>query len=93
MPLTREKRLEGPGAEARLARLNARFRAISRRLPRTRRPDRTRLWLTLWLTAWATCVGAGLYLVLGRQYFMTSSAYEEQNPSGVSAEGVLTSQP
>jgi len=29
----REKHLEGPGAEARLARLNARFRAISRRLP------------------------------------------------------------
>lgn len=64
--LTRERRLEGPGAEARHARLNARFRAASRRLPRTHSPDRTRLWLTLWLTAWASCVGASLFLLFGR---------------------------
>lgn len=61
----RGKRLEGPGAEARLARLNARFRAASRRIPRTHRPDRTRLGLALWLTAWATCVGATLWILFG----------------------------
>jgi hypothetical protein len=50
--------LEGPGSEARLDRLHARFEKLNAKQKVGRKPvDRTRLGIAAWLTAWATCVG------------------------------------
>lgn len=60
-----ERRLEGPGSEERLAKIQRKFESVSQRRLR-RSADKGTLGLGLWLIAWATCVGIATSIVLAQ---------------------------